>query len=482
MRNNQIKKNQEYIVDIIDNGFQGEGIAKINDYTVFIPNSIKGEIVKILIVKANKTYGYGKILEILENSKDRNLPICDTYKRCGGCNLQHMKYEKQLELKTEIVRNLVNKGLKEKVQVENTIGMDNPNNYRNKAKYALGVNKQGENVYGFFAQRSHDVILPKTCHIQNEKIDEVTKFVFEIINKYNLPVYNEETNEGAFRHIIVKLGIRTNEIMVIFVTTNIKFPNKDLIVNELISKYKDIKTIVQNINSNVTNTILGNKNICLYGDGYIKDKLGDYIFKISPLSFYQVNPIQTEVLYNKAIEFANLTGNETVYDLYSGIGTISIFISKAAKKVYGIEIVKEAVEDANENAKINNVKNVEFIAGEVEKVLPQMYKQGKMADVIFVDPPRKGLDEVTINTIFEIKPKRIVYISCNPATLVRDLNTLSDKYEVERIQPVDMFPFTSNVECVAVLYAKEIFSQDIFDGMSGKLLLEDSKVLNISKH
>lgn len=452
MKSQPIKKNDEYIVDIIDNGFQGEGIAKINDYTIFIPNSIKGEKIKILIVKANKTYGYGKILEILKGSEKRQLPICDTYKRCGGCNLQHIKYENQLEIKTEIVRNLVKKELKEKVHVEDIIGMENPYNYRNKAKYALSVNKQGENLYGFFAERSHDVILPKACHIQNTKIDEIARFVFELINKYKLPVYNEKTHEGTFRHIIVKLGIRTNDIMVIFVTTDINFPNKELIVNELLVKYKDIKTIVQNINPNVTNTILGNKNVCLFGDGYINDKLGEYIFKISPLSFYQINPVQTEVLYNKAIEFANLTGKEIVYDLYSGIGTISIFISKAAKKVYGIEIVKEAVEDAKENAKINNVENVEFIAGEVEEVLPQMYEQGKMADVIFVDPPRKGLDDVTIKTILKIKPKKIVYISCNPATLVRDLNTLSNEYVTQSIQPVDMFPNTSSVECVAVLW------------------------------
>lgn len=317
-----------------------------------------------------------------------------------------------------------------------------------------GVNKNNENVYGFFAERTHEVILPKACHIQNGIIDDIAKFVFQIINKYKLPIYNEDTKKGAFRHIIIKLGIKTNEIMIIFVTTDIRFPKKDLIVKELTSKYKNIKTIVQNINTKVTNAILGGKNINLYGNGYIKDKLGELTFKISPLSFYQVNPVQTEKLYGKAIEFASLSGKETIYDLYSGIGTISLFVSRYARKVYGIEIVKDAVKDAEENARINGIDNVEFIAGEVEKILPKMYKQGKMADVIFVDPPRKGLDDVTIRTILSIKPKKIVYISCNPATLVRDLNIFSKDYNIVKIQPVDMFPQTSNVECVSLLCRK----------------------------
>lgn len=437
---NQIVKNQEYIVDIIDNGYQGEGIAKIDDYIVFIPNAISGEKVKILIVKANKSYGYGKILEFIEKSKDRIEPICATYKRCGGCNLLHMTYERQLKLKTKTVKSTLKKEVGKELDVKDTLGMKTPYGYRNKGKYALSYTKKGEKAYGFFAQRTHEIILPEKCHIQNDYTDKIAKYIFELVNEYNLEIYNEITTKGIFRNIIIKIGVKTNEIMVVFVTTNVEIPCKKEIVNKLIAKFENIKTIVQNINDKVTNAILGDKNINLYGDGYITDILGEYIFKISPLSFYQVNPVQTEVLYKKAIEYAALTGNETVYDLYCGIGTISLFISSFAKKVYGIEIVPDAIKDAKENAKINGINNVEFTVGAVEEILPKMYKQGIMADVVFVDPPRKGLDQTTIDTILNIQPKKIVYISCNPATLARDLKILNKKYDIHQVQPVDMFP------------------------------------------
>lgn len=437
-----VEKNKEYVVDIIDNGYQGEGIAKIDDYTLFIPNVIAGERVRILVVKVNSSFGYGKAIQIIEKSPDRVETLCNTYKRCGGCVLQHISYKRQLAIKTKNIKDLFKKELGRDVEICNAIGMKNPLEYRNKAKYALGFNKQGENAYGFFAQRTHEVILPEKCHIQNNIIDKIAKYCFELINKYNLKIYNEDTKKGMFRHIVIKYGIKTDEVMVIFVTTDAKFPRKDQIVNDLTSRYKNIKTIVQNINSKATNAILGVKNINLYGNGYIKDVLGRCTFKISPLSFYQVNPVQTEVLYNKAMEFAGLTGKETVYDLYCGIGTISLFVSEKAKKVYGIEIVPQAIEDAKENARINNIHNVEFFAGEVEKILPKMYQKGKMADVVIVDPPRKGLDETTIKTILSIEPKKIVYVSCNPATLVRDLKMLGKKYSIKQVQPVDMFPQT----------------------------------------
>lgn len=450
----KIDKNQEYIVDIIDNGFQAEGIARIDDYTVFIPNAIKGEKVKILIVKANKSYGYGKILEILQESKDRVEPRCAAYKRCGGCSMQHIRYNKQLEIKKDMVKNVIKKELNKEVTIEDVIGMEEMCGYRNKAKYALGFNKNGESVYGFFAGRTHEIIPSNKCYIQNDIVDEVSKYVFYLLNKYNMPIYNESTQKGIFRHILVKIGLKTNQIMVVFITKDKKFPNKKEIIDELTNKYKNIRSIVQNINNKVTNTILGDKNILLYGEEYITDILGEYKFKISLLSFYQVNPFQTEKLYNKAIEFADFTGTEVVYDLYCGIGTISLFISKYAKKVYGIEVVPEAIEDAKENAKLNNVENAEFFVGEVEKVLPKMYNQGKKADIVFVDPPRKGLDNTTISTILSIEPKKIIYISCNPATLARDLKLLGEKYAIKKVQPVDMFPNTSHVECVAVLQLK----------------------------
>ena len=450
-----IKKNKEYIVDIIDNGFEGEGIAKIENYTIFIPGAIKGEKVKILIVKVKASYSYGKILEILETSSKRQIEDCTTYKRCGGCNLRHIKYENTLEIKREIVKNLINKTLSNNVRVKDTIGMDNPFHYRNKAQYPIGIDKQGKPIIGVFANRTHEIIPINECFIQNKTSQEIAKFIIDYITKNNISIYNENTGKGIFRHIVTKVGIKTNEIMCILVINADNFKQEKDLTNILIQKFPNIKTIVKNINKKNTNVILGNKNEILYGDGYITDNLGEYKFKISPMSFYQINPIQTEKLYAKAIELAELTGKETIFDLYCGIGTIGIFASKYVKKVYGIEIIEQAIQDAKENAKINKINNAEFIVGDVETSLANLiYDKNIIPDVVFVDPPRKGLDENTIKNLKNIKSKKIIYISCNPATLVRDLQKLEENYEIKEIQPVDMFPFTSHVECCSVLSLK----------------------------
>ena len=450
-----IKKNKEYIVDIIDNGFEGEGIAKIENYTIFIPGAIKGEKVRILIVKVKASYSYGKILEILETSSKRQIEDCTTYKRCGGCNLRHIKYENTLEIKREIVKNLINKTLSNNVRVKDTIGMDNPFHYRNKAQYPIGIDKQGKPIIGVFANRTHEIIPINECFIQNKTSQEIAKFIIDYITKNNISIYNENTGKGIFRHIVTKVGIKTNEIMCILVINADNFKQEKDLTNILIQKFPNIKTIVKNINKKNTNVILGNKNEILYGDGYITDNLGEYKFKISPMSFYQINPIQTEKLYAKAIELAELTGKETIFDLYCGIGTIGIFASKYVKKVYGIEIIEQAIQDAKENAKINKINNAEFIVGDVETSLANLiYDKNIIPDVVFVDPPRKGLDENTIKNLKNIKSKKIIYISCNPATLVRDLQKLEENYEIKEIQPVDMFPFTSHVECCSVLSLK----------------------------
>ena len=450
-----IQKNQEYIVEIIDNGYEGEGIPKIDNFTIFIPGAIKGEKVKILIVKVLSSHAFGKILEIINKSEARQDADCLTYKRCGGCNLRHIKYEETLKMKQNAVQSLVNKTLKNKIQVQETVGMENPFHYRNKAQYPLGINKDGEPVIGVFANRTHEVIPMEKCLIQNPKSEEIAKFVLQFIKRNKISIYDEKTGKGLFRHIVIKVGIKTGQIMCILVVNGKSIPKESQLKDELVERFPRIKTIVKNINMKNTNVILGQENINIYGNGYIEDKLGEYTFKISPLSFYQVNPVQAEKLYNLGVEMAQISKEDTVFDLYCGIGTISLFMAKYAKKVYGIEIVKEAVDSANENVKLNGITNTEFYAGDVEVVLDELINnKGVKADIVMFDPPRKGLDKNSINNILKIKPKKIVYISCNPATLIRDLVDFEDIYEVKTIIPVDMFPFTSHVECVALMGRK----------------------------
>ena len=450
-----IQKNQEYIVDIIDNGFEGEGIAKIDNFTIFIPGTIKGEKVRVLIVKVLSSHGFGKIVEIIEKSQARQDVDCNTYKRCGGCNLRHVKYEETLKMKQNAVQSLVNKTLKNKLQVKETVGMENPLHYRNKAQYPIGINKQGEPVIGVFANRTHEVIPIDNCLIQNKKSEEIAKFIIEFIKEKNISIYDEKTGKGLVRHIVTKVGIKTGEIMCVIVINGYKIPNENELVENLKTRYPEIKAIVKNVNMKNTNVILGQENINLYGNGYIEDILGEYKFKISPLSFYQVNPVQAEKLYNLGVSMAEITKNDVVFDLYCGIGTISLFMSKFAKKVYGIEIVEEAVKMAKENAQNNNVSNTEFFAGDVEIVLDDLINnKGLKADVVMFDPPRKGLDKKSIDNILNIRPKKIVYISCNPATLIRDLADFENEYDIKTIIPVDMFPYTSHIECCSVLQLK----------------------------
>ena len=455
MNNIPVKKNEEYVVEILDNGFGGEGIAKIEGFTIFIPNAIKGEKCEILIVKVLTSHAYGKILKIIQASPERVEVDCSTYKRCGGCDLRHMTYDNTLELKKNAVQSLVNKSLKQKVEAEKTIGMENPFYYRNKAQYPLGLDKDGNPAFGIFAQRTHTIIPIDKCFIQTEISQEIAKTILEFIKENNIPVYNEENQTGLFRHIVVKVGKYTNEVMCILVINGKNFPKEEKLVELLCNKHKNIRTIVKNINDKNTNVILGRENINLYGDGYIEDKLGDYTFKISPLSFYQINPVQAEKLYNIAIESANLNKEDILFDLYCGIGTIGIFASKYVKKVYGIEIVEQAIKDAKENAKMNDIQNIDFIVGDVEQAFDELInKKNIIPTAIIVDPPRKGLDDRTIENIIKVRPKRLVYISCNPATMVRDLAKLEDTYTITKIQPVDMFPYTKHVECVAVLTQK----------------------------
>ena len=451
-----VKKNETYTVEIIDNGYNGEGIAKIDGFTIFIPNAIKGEKVKILILKVLTSHAFGKIIEIIEKSKHRKESDCTTYKRCGGCSLRHIDYEQTLKMKQNAVQSLVNKTLKNKIQVQETLGMEKPQNYRNKAQYPVGINRDGKPVMGVFANRTHEIIPINECFIQDKQAEKVAKFIFDFIVKNKISIYDEDTRKGLVRHIVTKIGKKTNEIMCVIVINGSKMPKEQELVEAVTSNFKNVKTIVENINMKNTNVILGKENINLYGEGYITDILGEYTFKISPLSFYQVNPVQAEKLYNIGVDGANITKNDVVFDLYCGIGTISLFMAKYAKKVYGIEIVEEAIEAAKENAKVNGVENTEFIAGDVEEILEDLInKKLIVPDIVMVDPPRKGLDNKSVDNILKIKPKRLVYISCNPATLVRDLAKLEAIFEIDFIKPVDMFPFTNGIECCSVLELKK---------------------------
>lgn len=389
-------------------------------------------------------------------SEARVEPPCPVYKQCGGCQLQHVSYEGQLSFKQKQVQGVMERiGHLPNVPVLPTMGMTDPWRYRNKAQVPV-ANRDGGLVAGFYQQRSHDIIDMDMCLIQQQENDDVVQVVKSILEKYNVPAYHEQKHKGTIRHIMARYGLTTGEIMVVLVTRTSELPNKKHIIEEIVKAVPNVKSIVQNVNTKRTNVILGDQTNVLWGEEYIYDYIGDVKFAISAKSFYQVNPEQTKVLYDKALEYADLTGEETVIDAYCGIGTISLFLAQKAKKVYGVEIVPEAIEDAKRNAKLNNIDNAEFEVGEAEVVIPNWYKQGIKADVIVVDPPRKGCDEALLKTILKMKPKKVVYVSCGPATLARDLKILEEGgYQTVEVQPVDMFPHTTHVETVAKLILKE---------------------------
>ena len=397
-------------------------------------------------------------MEVLEASEERVNPPCAIYKRCGGCKLQHASYKAQLDFKWDRVKDCVSKiGKLDPSIVKYPLGMEEPWRYRNKVQLPIGL-INGEVKIGFFAPRSHDIIDMESCLIQDEIGDKVVKLTREWIEKFNIRPYNvdgEYDEKGIVRHIMIRRGFTTNEVMVVLVTNGEKLPHKEEFVDLMVKNIPGIKSVIQNINSKKTNVILGLESKTLWGEDTISDYIGDFRFNISPLSFFQVNPTQTEVLYGKALEYANLTGNEEVFDAYCGTGTITLFLSQKAKKVYGVEIIPQAIDNAWINAKENKVENVEFFVGESEVVIPDLINKGVKADVVVVDPPRKGCDKKLLDAITNINAKKIVYVSCDPSTLGRDLQVLEENgYKTLEVQPVDMFPNTSHVENVAKLIKK----------------------------
>ena len=448
-----LSKNKEYIVDIVDIGQGGVGIGKYEGFTVFVDGGLVQDKIKVKITKSKKNYAVGDIVEIIEKSPFRVERKCsESLRQCGGCQIQELDYQKQLDVKTNEVKQVISRiGKLDDVIIHDTLGMEDPFRYRNKAQFPI-QKKDNMPVIGFYKKKSHDLISTDECIIQHEVNDKIIKIIKTYIREYNVSIYDEKTHKGLLRHLVTKVGFTTGEVMIVLVANGKKLPYLKELASVLKENIPGFKTLVVNVNTQKTNVILGKENIVAYGDGMIRDYIGELVFEISPLSFFQVNPLQTEVLYNKALEYANLGENDTVFDIYCGIGTISLFLAQKAKKVYGIEIVEDAIKDAKRNAKINNMDNVEFYVGKAEEVVPKMYKEGKRANVVVVDPPRKGCDEKVLDTIVSMEPDRVVYVSCNPSTLARDLAYLNERgYKCHEIQPVDMFPHSVHVENVAWL-------------------------------
>ena len=449
----EYRKNEMVTLKIEDCGVDGEGIGKADGFTIFVKDAVIGDVVTAKIMKARKNYGYGRLMEVLTPSPDRVEPACAFARQCGGCQLQALSYEKQLAFKEKKVRgHLEHIGGFTDLPMEPIIGMEQPWHYRNKAQFPVGRNREGRIVTGFYAGRTHSIIENRDCVLGMPVNREVLDRVISHMEKYGIEPYDEMTGKGLVRHILIRYGYYTGEVMVCLVVNGNQIPEEKQLIASL-REIPGMTSIMLNINRKRTNVILG-EHICrLWGPPYITDRIGDLKYQISPLSFYQVNSFQTQKLYEKALEYADLTGEETVWDLYCGIGTISLFLAQKAKFVRGVEIIPAAIENARDNAKLNGISNVEFFVGKAEEVLPEEYeKNGVYADVIVVDPPRKGCDQQLLETMVLMKPQRIVYVSCDSATLARDLRYLCDRgYELTRICPVDQFAQTVHVETVVLL-------------------------------
>jgi len=464
----QMQKNDVVKVTIEDIGVNGEGIGKIDGYTLFIKDAVIGDVVEAKIMKAKKNYGYARMMQIIEPSKDRVEPKCKFARQCGGCQIQQISYEKQLEFKNrKVLGNLERIGgfspeLLEKI-ADPIVGMEIPFHYRNKAQFPFGKDKNGVTVTGFYAGRTHDIIANTDCALGVEQNQEILETILSFMEQYQMEPYDEKTGKGLLRHVLIRYGFTTKEIMVCLVINAKKIPHCEKLV-ELLQKIEGMTSITISVNQKNTNVIMGDSYEVLWGQAFITDYIGEIKYQISPLSFFQVNPVQTEKLYGLALEYADLKGDETVWDLYCGIGTISLFLAQNAKQVYGVEIIPQAIEDARKNAQINGIENAKFYVGKAEEVLPGYYAdyakahpgEQAHADVIVVDPPRKGCEESLLETMVQMQPERIVYVSCDSATLARDLKYLcGNGYELVKVRAVDQFSQTVHVETVVLLSHKK---------------------------
>jgi len=472
----EMKKNDRFVLKIEDMGENGEGIGRLDGYIWFVKDAVIGDVIEAGVTKMKKQYGFARLIRVIEPSEYRTEERCPSARRCGG-QIQAVDYQEQLRLKEKKVYNNLKRigGLsslllpggenmaeqtkeeaeRNAVVMEPIIGMENPWRYRNKAQFPFGRNKDGNIVTGFYAGRTHDIVEQEDCLLGVEENREILSIIRNFMEEYKIEPYNEETHRGLVRHVLIRKGFQTGELMVCLVINGRKLPGQQALTERLL-EIPGMTSISLNVNQEKTNVILGKELINLWGEGHITDYIGAVQYRISPLSFYQVNPVQTERLYGTALEYAGLTGNETVWDLYCGIGTISLFLAQKAKQVYGVEIVPQAIDDAKENARLNHMENVEFFVGKAEEVLPEQYERNQIyADVIVVDPPRKGCDEKCLETIVKMSPKRVVYVSCNSSTLARDVKYLEERgYRTERVRCVDMFPHSGHVETVVLLSRK----------------------------
>ena len=456
-----MEKNQEFIVTIEDMNEDGAGVGKVDGYIWFVKDAVIGDVVRAKAMKMKKSYGFARLMEVLEPSVSRVIPSCPVARQCGGCQLQAMSYEEQLKFKErKVMNNLIRIGkfAEDEIHMLPIMGMEEPWRYRNKAQFPFGKDKDGNVIAGFYAGRTHAIVEAEDCLLGVEENREILDIVKRFMKEMKIEPYDELSHKGLVRHVLIRKGFKTGEIMVCLVINGNKLPGKERLVEMLTGGdgVKGMTSISYSVNQEKTNVIMGKEIVNLYGPGYITDYIGNVKYQISPLSFYQVNPVQTERLYGTALEYAGLTGNEIVWDLYCGIGTISLFLAQKAQKVYGVEIVSQAIKDARRNAEINGIHNAEFFVGKAEEVLPEQFEKKHVhADVIVVDPPRKGCDAVCLDTILKMRPERVVYVSCDSATLARDLRYLADGgYVVERGKCCDMFPGTVHVETVVELSRK----------------------------
>ena len=459
-----MNKNDIVTVEITDIGVSGEGIGHVDGYTLFIKDAVIGDVVEAKVMKAKKNYGYARLMKVITPSEYRVEPKCAFARRCGGCQIQEMSYDRQLVFKDQKIRgNLERIGGFTKDQIDTVmqpvVGMEHPFGYRNKAQFPFGTDKEGNPITGFYAGRTHDIIANTDCALGVEKNKEILEIILQYMRENKIKSYDEKTGKGLIRHALIRYGFKTKEIMVCLVINGKKLPKAERLIEKLI-QIEGMTSITISPNTRRDNVIMGDSYEILWGQGYITDYIGNVKYQISPLSFYQVNPVQTEKLYGLALEYADLKGDETVWDLYCGIGTISLFLAQKAKQVYGVEIVPQAIDDAKENAKINAIDNAEFFVGKAEEVLPEYYAEYERehngetahADVIVVDPPRKGCDETLLETIVKMQPEKVVYVSCDSATLARDLKYLcANGYEIRMCRGVDQFPQSVHVETVVLL-------------------------------
>ena len=469
-----MNKNDIVTVEITDIGMSGEGIGHVDGYTLFIKDAVIGDVVEAKVMKAKKNYGYARLMKVITPSEYRVEPKCAFARRCGGCQIQEMSYDRQLVFKDQKIRgNLERIGGFTKDQIDTVmqpvVGMEHPFGYRNKAQFPFGTDKEGNPITGFYAGRTHDIIANTDCALGVEQNKEILEIILQYMRENKIKSYDEKTGKGLIRHALIRYGFKTKEIMVCLVVNGKKLPKAERLIEKLIQS-EGMTSITISPNTRRDNVIMGDSYEILWGQGYITDYIGNVKYQISPLSFYQVNPVQTEKLYGLALEYADLKGDETVWDLYCGIGTISLFLAQKAKQVYGVEIVPQAIDDAKENAKINAIDNAEFFVGKAEEVLPEYYAEYERehngetahADVIVVDPPRKGCDETLLETIVKMQPEKVVYVSCDSATLARDLKYLcANGYEIKMCRGVDQFPQSVHVETVVLLSKGEVDSKKI---------------------